>query len=251
MKLLLTTGAYAAFLAQSSFAAVTATFNVDDQMGDPTLASDLNSIQVGSTIFTDLISPISYENVSYDGAVEIRDDTVTVSNLGDMNFETGATLAFQDRNLNHYQQIDTGNLGDQYRLNFSGIPSGADVFMLVTERNSNNPFFIEAFDSTDALLGSLVVDIADYVGTGAFSLSTDRSNTEEIGAIVYELSDIAPTGELSYLLVTNNHTGTDDGGDGKVFFFGDISTVPEPSSALLVGLGGIGILVRRRRSRSI
>lgn len=237
--------------AHAVISAVSYTFSAPQSSAtDP---AELATIQIGSTVFSDLISPESYENVDLSGNSEIRENTVSAGVGPTEPAWNGTALdAFQSRNLNHYQQLDDGNLEATWRLTYagSGISQLADLFLVVTERNANNSFRIESFDALGSSLGVLLVEVADYSPTGAVSLSTNRSKTENITAAVYPLSDLVQspsTNNIQYIEVTNNFT-TSDGGDGKVFFFGDgVTLVPEPSVAVLAGLAGTLVLVRRRR----
>lgn len=219
----------------------------------PTDPAVLASIQIGTVTYSDLIAPEAYENIDLNGTTEIRENTADVGvGPADPSWDPTALEAFESRNLNHYQQLDDGNLGATWRLSYagSGISQAADLFLVVTERNANNTFQIESFDVNGSSLGILLVEVTDYSPTGAQSLSTDLSKTEDITAAVYPISSLvqSPSGNnIQYIEITNNFT-TSDGGDGKVFFFGDGATnVPEPSAVLLVGLAGAAGLFRRRR----
>ncbi|MEP4077124.1 PEP-CTERM sorting domain-containing protein [Haloferula sp.] len=214
--------------------------------------ADLESIEISGITYSDLIVPDAYTNIDLTGAAELRLNTAGQGvTPASGTWETQALDAFASRNLNHYQQLDAGNFNATWRLSYGsgGIAADASLFLVVTERNGNNPFIIEAFDADDNSLGVLSVPVTDYTPTGATSLSTSRLETESINAVIYELSDLVAPGSanLAYIEITNNFNII-DGGDGKVFFFGDASTVPEPSSGLLGMVGALGLLRRKRRA---
>lgn len=225
-------------------------FGFSPLQGSATDSANLVSIEIAGETYFDFIVPESYTNIDLNGDTEIRLDTV--EQTGGV-WEEMALEAFQSSNLNHYQQLDAGNLDSTWRLSYggSGLVFDANLYLVVTERNGNNPFIIEAFDSSDNSLGVLSVTVGDYSSTGATSLSTDRSRVEDINGAVYPLSDLVAPGSanLAYIEITNNFTNV-DGGDGKVFFFGEEATgVPEPASGLF-GLVGATLLLVRRKFRS-
>lgn len=232
-----------------------ANFNFTAAQADAMDPADLVSIEIASITYYDLIVPEGYSNIDLNGAAELRVNTAGQGvTPASGTWEALALEAFQSGNLNHYQQLDAGNFNATWRLSYGGggIAADANLFLVVTERNGNNPFQIEAFDSDDNSLGVLLVPVGDYSPTGATSLSTDRSKVEAINAAVYPLSDLVAPGSanLAYIEITNNFN-TVDGGDGKVFFFGDASTVPEPTSGLLGLLGGSMLMIRRKRCQPL
>ncbi|MGJ8677448.1 MAG: PKD domain-containing protein, partial [Akkermansiaceae bacterium] len=207
---------------------VVASYQFTPDQTTPTEAAFLTSIEIEGVTYSDLIGPDSYTNIDLNGQAEIRLNTAdTGVRPDDETWEATALPAFQSRNLNYIQQLDTGNYLATWQLGFDdGINVDADLYIFVTERNGNNPFFIEAFDVNGNSLGTLSVQTSHYSSTGATSLSTNLSATEEIFAAVYPLTGLAPLGsaDISYIQITNNLSDV-DGGDGKVFFFGDATTV--------------------------
>ncbi|MEM9235404.1 MAG: PEP-CTERM sorting domain-containing protein [Verrucomicrobiota bacterium] len=226
------------------------TFNFSPVQPGATASAELASIEIAGATYFDFIVPDDYANLDLNGTAELRMDTVGQGvNPGNETWEALALAAFQSGNLNHYQQLDAGNLNSTWKLGYGngGIAADANLFLVVTERNGNNPFIIEGFDAANNSLGVLNVPVTDYIPTGAVSLSTDRSKVEDIHAAVYRLSDLVAPGSanLASIEITNNFT-TEDGGDGKVFFFGEATLVPEPST-FLFGLLGLVALNKRRR----
>ncbi|MGJ8675938.1 MAG: PEP-CTERM sorting domain-containing protein [Akkermansiaceae bacterium] len=241
-------------LSSFSNAAITATFDINTQ-ASPSDPAILNSITIDQIVYSTFIAPTSYENISFGGTVSVSENASTAYTYSntDLNWDSEVTAAFQSNNLNYYQQVDEGNSNSVYRLNFDNFTFTDDVYILATERNGNNTFQIEAFDEFAQSLGIINVDTNDYQSTGAFSLSTDGTKTESIEAVVYNIRELvgANADSLAYLEITNTDINN-DGADGKLFFVESSSVVPEPSSAILLGLGAMTFSLRRftRRTRS-
>jgi hypothetical protein len=97
----------------------------------------------------------------------------------------------------------------------------------------------------------LVVDFVQGAPTG-FPLAIDQTPSQIEGSVLSALTG-GWTGDLSVLTGTLDVSGHDNASVGFSYAF-DVSmpsTVPEPSSALLVGFGalaGLGVWERRRRA---
>ena len=222
-------------------------FNIDSQVG-PTDPTDLNSVELMSgVVYGNFITPISYQTISLAEVAEIRENTVTTATVSSPTFTVEATAAFQNQNLNHYQQVDAGNEDAQWQINYgTAFSVGMDALLVLTDRNSNNTYSIEALDVANNSLGTQAIALGSYEDTGAVSLSTNLIDTESIGASVFLLSDFTSLAGLTavdHFIITNT-SGDADGGDGKLLVF---TAVPEPSSLSLLSLGLIATMRRKRR----
>ena len=120
------------------------------------------------------------------------------------------------------------------------VTDGGDNFSdFLTDQNIN--FRVYGNDGTgDLLVGftdqantSGIPDLATTVFTGSFSLVGDFA--------AHGLFDTAGTSLATNEFVT---LWTADSGGGSIRF----TAIPEPSAALLLGVAGMGLLVRRRRA---
>ncbi|MFD2157345.1 PEP-CTERM sorting domain-containing protein [Rubritalea tangerina] len=59
------------------------------------------------------------------------------------------------------------------------------------------------------------------------------------------------TADRVRITVTDNHFGASGGGDrvgiAEIAFVGDVASIPEPSATALIGLGGLALILRRRK----
>lgn len=158
---------------------------------------------------------------------------------------------------------DQGNAG--------GITHGTELSQLWVT-SANGPDFFEPAPGTvqiDFDLGGSY-DLTDsyiwgygYFGTSnsasaiTVSYSTDGTNFSNAEDITLPSSTVtdAQSNTLNALagsthvrlLLTDNLGAGDRVGLGEVRFGGTVSAVPEPSSAALLGLGGVALILRRRK----
>lgn len=187
----------------------------------------LNTITLNGNTFSDFIVPNAYEGdfptVTSTKKVYLSDHTDrTYDYYNNASFPDQILPAFQSRDINYYHAMDGANyLTSSYTLSYSNpIYSTGSVALAITERNGNNPYFIEALDVFDNVLGSITVNLSDYVDTG------HRVNDYQSGGMfiaLFPVDDIAPLGAPISKLRMTFPTATSDGPDGKVFFFGDFS----------------------------
>ena len=224
---------------------------VDSGIDGPIAASDL-SFQVTSADPTDFTVPHVLEGITVFGqsytdfvrpdgfttnfpstmtSVRITENNIITSILSDdpTAFSAAALLAYQDPNLANYIDIGEEVTDTQYYdLTYNEpILSTTGRFVAITERNSNNPVLISAFDSSDNWLGNVSNWPTHDVGSGYFA-----NSGQEIGIAVYAIDDLAPAGsEISKIRVWNYSHGAADAADGKFYVFGDIALASDGSGA--------------------
>ena len=187
----------------------------------------LEEITLKGQTFGDFIAPdeytASYNNVNATGRVYLSDHTIkSYDYYNNPNFSDQIIPSFQSRDLNYYHAMDNSNYtADNYTLLYdSPITSTGEVTLIITERNGNNPYFIEALDAYGNVLGSISVNLTDYVDSG------HKVNNYQSGGMfvaLFPIDDIAPLGSKVRGLRMTFPGATSDGPDGKVFFFGDFS----------------------------
>ncbi|MGJ8672890.1 PEP-CTERM sorting domain-containing protein [Rubritalea sp.] len=138
-------------------------------------------------------------------------------------------------------------------LALSGIAATATDDGLFLNNNGGTPTVTFAFTGLDASQaytvlfysargnnGGPATDIGVSVGSGTgASISNSLNNDSEVGTFV---ATTTAAGELS---LTYSSGG---GNTATALNFMSITTVPEPSSTALLGLGGIAMILRRRRA---
>ncbi|NNC49866.1 MAG: DNRLRE domain-containing protein [Flaviramulus sp.] len=189
----------------------------------------LNTITLNGTTYSDFIVPDAFEGdfptVNNDQKVYLSDHTnKSFDYFENPSFPDQILPAFQSRNLNYYLGIDGANfLTSSYTLSYSNpIYSTGNINVAIAERNGNNPYFIEALDAYGNVLGNITVNLSDYIDTGY------RVNKFQSGGMFlafFPVDDLAPIGAPISALRITFPNATNDGPDGKVFFFGDLSVM--------------------------
>ncbi|RTE51706.1 hypothetical protein EHW67_19910 [Arenibacter aquaticus] len=208
----------------------TTDFSLNISSADPnniTGSHILEEITLKGRTFGDLIAPdaysASYNNINANGRVYLSDHTVkSFDYYNNPNFSDQIIPSFQSRDLNYYHAMDNSDYtADHYTLSYnSPIISTGDVTLIITERNGNNPYYVEALDAEGAILGNISVNLSDYVDTG------HKVNNYQSGGMfvaLFPIDDIAPLGSKVSALRMTFPGASSDGPDGKVFFFGDFS----------------------------
>ena len=186
---------------------------------DSITISGVNSDVDGT--YTDLIVPDGYSsNFSTNDPADVNvvENGVTTGDITDPDYVDVALDSFQDRNLQHFTLLSNHNfVNDTYTLTFdTPVFASAGGFIAFTERGGNNPLQAEAFDVDGNSLGSINLDVADYIDTGHRA-----NNFQNINLALYPLDDLAPVGsEIASVEIQLAGNGN-DGPDGKVFLFGD------------------------------
>lgn len=199
----------------------------------PTVSHVLDGITVFGQAYTGFVRPDGFTTnfPSTMTSVRITENNIITSILSDnpAAFSAAALLAYQDPNLANYIDIGEEVTDTQYYdLTYNEpILSTTGRFVAVTERNSNNPLLLSAFDSSGSWLGNIDTWPSHYVGSGHFA-----NSGQEIGIAVYAIDDLAPAGtEISTIRVWNDSHGASDAADGKFYVFGDIALASDGSGA--------------------
>lgn len=224
-------------------------FNItsSDGAGNKNSVHELNSIQIGDKTYADFVGPDSVmfniKDVKKEGheaklfiGAESGFQSSLWPNDGERNdaFEQEALeKAFQSNDLNAY--VDSLNLsfkGEQsYTLGYdTPVTVTEDGFIFITEKNGNNTQTVQFLDEEGNVLGEAVAVNRFKEDGNYMDLGVSTWSEQNIFASVFRLTDIEGLEEgmeihsVKVILdVTpwgpNPKSG--DGGDGKVFFFGD------------------------------
>ncbi|MFC7337707.1 PEP-CTERM sorting domain-containing protein [Haloferula chungangensis] len=145
--------------------------------------------------------------------------------------------------------VDIGSVSDSYGT-FALSTSGDEIFAYQAASYDDTPTaFLSAFTNNGSG-GSLNLDNTGLtVGTSAVDFAAEYGDGDDGG---YYLGDRTSEASFSaYAALINNPANwgveTSTGVNAVPFFAGDFSVVPEPSVALLGGLGFLSILRRRRQ----
>ncbi|MDP5082012.1 MAG: Ig-like domain-containing protein, partial [Winogradskyella sp.] len=227
------------------------TFQWSDEQtnGNLNLPATIQSVTIDGLLYNTFVVPTSYEmtRLGPDGhnPNRIRKNGANEGgNSGQVNWNTNAISAFQDKNLNHYftanpngrnicSNFESALVTDAQKQTIfysPAIPSNEGGVIAVTERGGNNCFYIEAWGvpaggGPEQKLGETFIrNVGNYVGCnfGPPSLGSDywrsgrcNENGQTIGIGLFFLNDIAPTGsritKIEFIGATRDH------GDGKFF----------------------------------
>ncbi|MDO6598339.1 hypothetical protein Q4512_15580, partial [Oceanihabitans sp. 2_MG-2023] len=221
-------------------------FQWSDSQTVRTDPATIQSITVGTRVFTDFGVPQSYAltQLGQQGHNQngVEENGVNLATSSDPvitpNWDALALAAFQDKNLNHYFEASQNgqDICDNYtaadgvpneestiaqRQTFSyspGIRSTSGSIIAITERNANNCYHIEFFgtksgSTTTESLGSTFVNPQGptYYGHGGTGGANDFGTIDAV---------IAPTGDADYWL-TNKVVGQNGGTIGIALFYVD------------------------------
>ena len=225
------------------------TFQWSDTQANLNQPATIESVTIGSIIYNTFVVPTSYEMTrvgpSGDAPNRIMENGAFVGgNSGEVNWDTNAISAFQDKNLNHYftaipngrdicgdfNAASTTDAQKQTIFYSPAIPSNQDGVLAVTERGGNNCFYIEVWGipvggGLEQKLGQTFVrNSGDYrnctfgppvSGSDYWRSGRCNENNQTVGIGLFFLNDIAPTGskitKIEFVGATTDH------GDGKFF----------------------------------
>ncbi len=226
------------------------TFQWSDTQNNLSDPATIESVTINGTMYNTFVVPTSYEltRLGPDGNGPnriIRNGNNTGGNSNSANWNSRATDAFQDKNLNHYffanpngrnicldfEAAETTDAQKQTIFYNPSIPSNEGGVLAVTERGGNNCFYIEIWGTPvgggpEQKLGETFVrNVGDYRNNCAFGVPANGSdywksgrcneNGQTIGIGLFYLSDIAPIGSKITKIVFC--AATRDHGDGKFF----------------------------------
>ncbi len=204
----------------------TATFSITGSAGGPVT---LNNITFDGETYAEFIYPDSYDSnfetlsIGSNDATSLQHGTELLEYTTSPDWNAEILPLFQSPDMNWIQNLVNtfGGTSTYWELGYNTpIFVNGENFVVVTERNLNNSFRIEAFDlNGNALAGQLTINTADYINTGVV---IDRlgGGTEGLGIALIPLSAIAPMGSnVAKIRLYDNH-GSNDAGDGKLFVFG-------------------------------
>ena len=196
------------------------------------VSHNLNSITYGGTTYTDFIVPDSYTSAftltTPSDVHPLENGIEAFTYASNLNYDQDILKAFQSRNLNNYQDLGSAGSnnfsnGDYYDLNYNNpIVSTVGGFLAVTERNGNNPQYVQALDEKGNIIGSTIsVAVSDYVDLG---VNVYVPHTQNAHMALYPVDNLAPVGTKIYGIRISFGTvapADSDGPDAKAFFFGN------------------------------
>lgn len=225
--------------------------NTQPTSNDPaTLSSVRIETNIDTTVYQAFAAPSSYKMArlgpnGHSPNKITNNGTIVNNNSSNIDWDSDALAAFQDKNLNHYFQANPngrdfcGNFADvattdaqvQSLYYSPGIPSNAGGLLAITERNANNCFYIAVYGTpagggAEQFLGDTFVreNPIDQSGPlfnppipGVDYWNSGRvvENNGTIGIAIFILDDLAPVG--STITRVDLTASTQDHGDGKVF----------------------------------
>ena len=225
------------------------TFQWADTQSNNSDPATIESVTIYGDIYTSFASGSSYTmtRLGPDGDSRnaiVQNGTTVNNNSSNLDWDADALAAFQDKNLNHYftsnnngraictdfNAITTTDAQIQ-SINFGGgVPSNAGGVLAITDRNSNNYYYIAVYGipaagGVESFLGDTFVlpnstqwgplFNAPPVGVDYWNAGRVLDNGGTVGVALFLLDQIAPVG--SRILRVELTASTVDLGDGKVF----------------------------------
>ncbi|NWK54516.1 PEP-CTERM sorting domain-containing protein [Verrucomicrobiaceae bacterium N1E253] len=195
---------------------------------------------------------ITYTGTFPEGAVlgpatTITNDSGLSEDLTPANIGTVTHDSFNAGNA--WVSTDPGGSGSDFFANNGGLTVSFDI--IFTDTYNVDTLSTWGY-GWNADVGNNASAITIDYGVGNFASTTgslalpvptwQESDTINLGGIVADRVRIT---------ITDNHFGASGGGDrvgiSELAFVGDVVAVPEPSSAALLGLGGLSLILRRRK----
>ncbi|MEO9503775.1 MAG: Ig-like domain-containing protein [Nonlabens ulvanivorans] len=224
------------------------TFQWLDVQANNNQPATLESITIGTEVYDIMAVPSAYELTRLGpdghGRNEIRHGNVIINNnSSNIDWNDDALKSFQDRDLTHY--FTSNHNGDDICTDFAavattdsqiqtlryspGIPSNEGGIIAITERNSNNCFYISFYGEPsgggpEVFLGDTFVlpnttqsgplFNAPPVGVDYWNSGRVVHNNGTIGIAIFTLEDLAPVG--SVITRVDFTASSNDHGDGKM-----------------------------------
>lgn len=225
------------------------TFQWSDTQAVNSDPATIASITIDGVVYSSFAAPSSYAltRLGPDGHNQnkILENGVTINgSSANVDWNTDAIAAFQDKNLNHYFNANAN--GRNICNNFlsvlttdaqiqslyytPGIPSNDGGILAITERNANNCYYIAVYGyavggSTEVFLGDTFVRQnstqwgplfnAPPAGVDYWNSGRVVENGGTLGIAIFVLDDLAPVG--SVITRVDLVAATEDHGDGKLF----------------------------------
>ena len=225
--------------------------------------------QLQAATITSFTADVNGTSVTYPNATTLNNTAVLTSFTSDSVEYTNLTfvdsVTFTSNDGNHWwgtsstsdpgsqtvaltdNRLDTMvlNVFEDSEFEFAAAPTSlSDVLFVFEVATPETGVKIQLIDSSNTRIGNEVDLVVTNTGE---SLNPESSaggqNTWAINGGAYKISDFGITaGQLSSVdgFVYSTGGGTD-------FMVAGIATVPEPSSTALIGLGGLALILRRRR----
>jgi hypothetical protein len=146
--------------------------------------------------------------------------------------------------------IDGAQQTDFYSANFNPLPQSFDIIFPLVSDITSGSFTVDMGGFQALTFGQLAVSYNGVAQPGLFNFE-DGAFATAVRTFVLDAGDLAAANLANEFRVTINRVASNDA-IAFDFFRLDAETaaVPEPVSMLLLGIGGIGALVRRRRTRA-
>lgn len=208
------------------------------------------------------VTSISYTGTAgEEAALSLNNENQIIDGSGLIDL-TGGALTVDDviNDFVSHENVADGNAW----ATIDPAPGGGDFFAdsvdtVVFELILDNTYTITDFAHWGYGFGTIndnnIAELTFDYGVGDFASTTGSVAIAETavtgGSLVTSLGSI--TADRIRITATDNHfvpVGGDGGdrvGIAEIRFIGDVASVPEPSSAALLGLGGLSLLLRRRK----
>lgn len=244
--------------------AATVTYDFDSGLGDSTSGSDLTAGAVSYAVGTQSDGAPDSSERAWDqtsasgdyllnfgqrglGNSGVADANLTTTAAATLQFtlapNAGQSLDFTTATIgfDHTSYADSGNVNFAYKV-WADTGSG---FVAVGALQTTGTFTYVS--GTEAIL--LETDestaLTGFSLTGGTIQSQDTAFSFDISSLGALADDQAVTFALAISTDRNNQFGLGNGFDNLEV--SGITAVPEPSSAALLGLGGLGLILRRRK----
>ncbi len=180
------------------------------------------------------------------GTVEVFQGANTFS-PGDAGFIPALQAVHSNGDIANYIRVDGSDTTSSWELRYSQ-PVDTSGYFIIQERDGNTDFNLQAVDINGNAIGdTLLFDQNDTFDSYQWDTSVkhylDPNNNEQTQELSVIDISLFNTGGIDIYGFEVENTGNAD----LKFFFGSTASMPEPSSAILVFLAGLGLLRKRTR----